>query len=200
MELEELKVAWTSVNERLKKQEMLNTRMVEEMLKNKSSRSLNRLINIEILGGATVILVIPLLIWLLNDSRYVNTLFPRILFITCIALCIIGSIWCCYTLKHYLMRIDFSKNIKDNMHYVNRYNIFYRKGKIASYFIIIPITSLLMILSYYELKVSFQLWVFLFAALIFMIGVVIWIYKSIYEKSIQTIKESLEELSELEEE
>jgi hypothetical protein len=199
MELEELKTAWTSVNERLKKQEMLNTRMVEEMLKNKSSRSLNKLKSFEVFN-ASIILFIPLCIWLLNDPHFVNTTFPKIIFIVCIALCLLAVIGSFYTLKKYLLKIDFSENIKDNIQCVNRYSIFYRKGKMISLFVILPILSLLGILSYYELKASFQLWVFLFVALILMFGITIWIYKAIYEKSIQTIKKSLEELSELEEE
>ena len=199
MELNELKNAWTSVDERLKKQEILNTRMVQEMLRNKSSNSLNKLINLEIFSLVTSLLVIPLMVWLLTFRFYENFIFPKITLIVIIAACIVGIILGCYSLINYFMRIDFSKNIKNNMHYVNRYNIFYRKSKMANYFVIIPILSSLGILVYYELKVPFYLWVFLFVSLTTAIGFTIWAYKKVYDKNIQTIKKSLEELKELEE-
>ena len=199
MELEELKNRWTSVDERLKKQEMLNTRMVEEMLKDKSKGALSKLINYETLSGTVSLAAIPLGFWLLSEPRFADTFFPKLIFIAVIIMATVQVILSGYALRNCLMKINFSANIRDNMSFVNKFGIYYRKTKMANYLIVIPVLSLLGILSYYELNASFHLWVFLIAALLFATGITIWIYKAVYDKSIQTIKESLAELSELEE-
>jgi preprotein translocase subunit SecG len=199
MELEKMKTAWTSVDKRLKKQEVLNTRIVTEMLQNKSSRALSRLINFEASTAIVLLAAIPLCVWWMN-VRGADTFFPKITMIAGIIICVIGLVLTYYALRNYLTKIDFSGNIKDNMQYVNKYGIFYRKMKMAGYFVIFPVISLLLILSYYEFKVPAHLWITLTVGLLLTIGVAIWIYKAIYDKNIQTIKESLAELSELEEE
>jgi drug/metabolite transporter (DMT)-like permease len=157
------------------------------------------LIGVESLGFLGLVFI-PILIWLLNDTRFVNTLFPKTMFVVCIIIGAAGTINGCYVLWNYLMKIDFSKSINDNIHYVNKYSIFYRKMKMAGYLVIFPIMFLLSILSYYELKATFHMWLFLIVTIVIAIGVTIWMYKSVYEKNIQSIKESLAELSELEEE
>ena len=199
MELDELKNAWTSVDERLNKQEMLNTRIIQEILRDKSNKSLNKMMNTEVGSLVILLLVIPLCIWALNYFDFVKFFFPKIIFISIIAVSIFGIISSCYTLKYYFMKIDFSKSVKDNMYYVNKFNNVYRKGKMINYFIITPVFSLLGILSYYELKVPFYLWIFLFVLLINGIGTTYWIYKKVYDASIESIQKSLEELKELEE-
>jgi len=197
MEFEELKNAWTVLDEQLKKNETLNKRLVQEMLCNKSNKSLNKLMNLEVLNIIILFLAIPLCIWLFN-YRFTNFLFPKILFAVAVAVSIFGIILSCYTLKKYFMKIDFANNIGDNILCLNKYNILYRKGKMINYFFIIPVFSVLGILSYYELKVSFHLWIFLFVALTIGIGLTYWAYKKIYDTSILSIKKSLEELKELE--
>ena len=74
MELDELKNAWALVDERLKENEMLNKRIVQEMLSTKSNRSLNKLINSELRGLIALLFMIPICIWALN-TRYINLLF-----------------------------------------------------------------------------------------------------------------------------
>ena len=203
MELEELKNIWASVDERLKGNGMLNKRLVQEMLSNKSNKSLNKLVNIEMFNIIVLLLVIPFWIWLFNFHPlkiFETILSIKILSVFSLAVCIFGIIYGGYTLKKYLLKIDFSKSIKDNMHYVNKFAIYYRKGKMINYFVIIPAFSLLGILVYYELKAPFYLWVFLFVVLISSVVITYWIYKKIYDVNIQSIKKSLEELKELEEE
>jgi hypothetical protein len=199
MELDELKNVWALVDERLKENEMLNKRIIQEMLRDKSNKSLNKLINYELFSIIILVLVIPLFIWLLN-TRFINALFPKILFVVGIAISIFGIVWGGYTLKSYLLKIDFSKSIKDNIYYVNKFMIYYRKSKMINYYILIPVISLLCILCYYELKAPFHLWIFLFAGLIVGIGFTCWTYKKIYDVNIQSIQKSLDEIRELKEE
>ena len=178
---------------------MLNKRIVQEMLYSKSNKSLNKMINTEIFGIIVILLAIPLCIWL-YIYRFENLITPKILFAVCIAVSIIGIILGIYSLKKYLLKIDFSKNVKVNMHYVNNYAIYYRKGKIINYSVIIPVFSILGILCYYEIKAPFYLWIFLFCALTIGVIITYWLYKKIYDANIESIKKSLEELNELKEE
>ena len=199
MDLDELKNAWASVDERLKGSEMLNKRIVQEMLSDKSNKSLNKLVNSEMLSIVAHLLLIPLFIWLLNN-RFLNALFPKILFVAGIIFSVIGIIWGSYTLKKYLLKIDFSKNIKDNIYCLNKFILYYRKMKMITYCITTPVLYLLGVLSYYELKASFHLWILLFVAMIVGVLLTYWIYKKVYDVNIQSIQKSLEELSELKEE
>jgi len=199
MELEELKNTWAVLDERLKKNEMLNKRMVQEMLCNKSNRALNKLMNTEFFSMLTL-LVIPLCIWLYHQPRFENILSAKILYIVVIVTCILSAIWNCYKILKYLRNINFSKSIGDNLYYINKYNITIKKEKIVNYFVIFPVFSLLGILGYYELKATFSLWIFLFIVLTIGIATSYWMYKKIYDANIQSIKKSLEELKELKEE
>ena len=199
MELEEFKNTWAAFHNRLKENELLNKRLIQGMLSDKSNKALNKLVNIEMISMLIILPIIPLCFWFLT-YRFANFLFPKILFVFVIAIGIIGVTWSGYTMKKYLLKIDFSKNIKDNMHYVNKFAIYYGKGKIINYFFIIPVLSLLGILSYYELKAPFFLWIFLFVCLTIGFITTYWIYKKVYDTNIQSIQKSLEELKELEEE
>jgi len=98
------------------------------------------------------------------------------------------------------MKIDFSKSVKDNLYCVNKYNLMIKKEKIANYFVLIPVVYLLCILFYYEANANLSWWVFLVVALTIGVIITYWMYKKIYDANIQSIKKSLEELSELEEE
>ena len=202
MEMDELKNAWALVDKRLKENEMLNKRIIQGMLSDKSSKSLNKLVNIEMFSIFMLLPVIPLCIWFLSDPRlsFENFLFPKIMFVAGIVLSIFGIVWGGYTLKKYLLKIDFSKSVKDNMRHVNKYTIYYRKGKMLNYFFIIPVVSLLCILSYYELKTPFYLWIFLLVCLTTGIAITYWMYKKVYDANIQSIQKSLDEIRELKEE
>jgi len=198
MELEELKNTWAALNARLKDNELLNKQIVQGMLNDKTNKSLNKLVNYEMIGIIVLLLVIPLCIWALN-YRFEKFLFPKILIVFAMAISIFGIIWGGYTLKKYLLKIDFSQSLKENMFYINKFAIYYGKSKMISYFFVIPVISLLGILSYYELKAPFHLWIFLFVALTIGIITTYWIYKKVYDTNIQSIQKSLEELKELEE-
>jgi hypothetical protein len=201
MELEELKNRWTAVEERLKKQELLNTRMVEEMLKNRSKEALRKLINGEIMNVAMAVIVILFFaIVALYRNPFAGLSFEAALTIVCIVISLSSGIDSCYLLMKYLTKIDFAKNIKGNTLLISQYSAFYKKGKKSVYFIVTPVVFLLLALFYYELGALTHWfpWIVLIVALLMTVGLVIWIYKVI-EKNTQTIKESLIELSEFEE-
>ncbi|MCL1937882.1 MAG: hypothetical protein FWF52_05755 [Candidatus Azobacteroides sp.] len=200
MDLEELKNTWMALDEQLKKNEVLNKQIVREMLYKKSNKSLNWLVNMEFMGTILLLFTIPLCFWLYNAPIYKNITAPKILFLVAIIFAILGVIWYFYKILKYLLRIDFSMNIKDNIQSVNEYAILIKKEKFVSYFIVIPVLSLLGIWGYYELHANLLLWILLTVALIFATLMTYWLYKKIYDANIQSIKKSLEELEELKEE
>ena len=199
MELSELKNTWVVLEEQLKKNEMLNKQIIQEVLQKKSSKSLNRLINIDFVGLVVMLLAIPACIWLYNIPWLENILSTKIFSIVMTVICILAAIWYAYKLN-YMMKINISNNVKDNMYCVNKYAIMLKKEQLATYFGLLPIVALLGAFCYYELKASFSLWVFLIVALT--VGIVgeYWLYKRLYDTNIQSIKKSLDEMKELEEE
>lgn len=197
MELQELKNTWTVLDEQLKKNEMLNKQMIQEMLQKKSNRSLNKLLNNEFFSLTIWLLAIPLSIWGYHLPKFDNFLFPKILFAVIFVTSILAVIWSCYQLRN-LMKIDFSKGVKDNIYNVSKYIILLKKEKIAVYFGLAPIYFILGVLCYYEIGANVSYWIFLIMACIFGIVLSYWIYKRIYDTNIQVIKKSLEELNELE--
>jgi len=199
MELDELKNTWTVLDEQLKKNEMLNKRIIQEMLYKKSSKSLSWLMNTEFFSVIVALLSLPLCIWIFNYNNhfFIRTISSKILVIIGIATCIIGLIWQSYKILKYLIKIDFSKIIKNNMQWINKYAILIKYEKIIGYFVVIPLFSLFGILSYYELKVNFLSWIYLTALLLVAVILSYWSYKKIYDSNIQSIKKSLEELEEL---
>jgi hypothetical protein len=197
MELHELKDTWTVLDEKKKKNEMLNKQIIKEMLQKKSNKSLNRLINTDFVNLALCLLAIPVSIWGYHKESFANLLFPKILFAVIGITMILVLIWSYFPLKN-LIKIDFSKSIKNNMYHINKYTINLKKEKIAVYFGFIPIYVILGILCYYEFKVDFLHWTLLIVGCLFGTVMTYWMYKRIYDSSIQSIKQSLEELEELE--
>ena len=197
MELHELKNTWTVLDEQLKKNEMLNKQIIQEMLQKTSKTSLNRLINTDFVSLAVWLLAIPVSIWGYQLPRFENFIFPKILFAVIAITSLLILIWSYFPLKN-LIKIDFSKSVKNNMYHINNYAIMLKREKMAVYFGLVPVYYLLGILCYYEVKANFSYWTFLIVALLFGIVMTCWMYKRIYDTNIQSIKQSLEELKALE--
>jgi len=196
MDLHELKNTWTVLDEQLKKNEMLNKQIIQEMLQKKSNKSLNKLVNTDFINLIIWLLVIPASIWCYHLPKFEGFIFPKILFAVIIITSIPIIIWGGFQLRH-LLNIDLSKSVKDNMSSVGRYTIMLKKEKIAVYFGLIPIYCILGILCYVETRASFLYWMFLIVACIFVVLTTYWAYKRFYDANVQVIKRSLEELDEL---
>ena len=199
MELDELKNAWTALDGKLQKNEKLNERLVKEMLEKKSNKSLSRLLNFEFFGIIVMLLIIPLVAWMWGQPPLKNALSPKILF-TVVVIHAMGVIIFQGKRVLELMKFDFSNEVKTNVELINRFIIRIKKEKQISFFVLMPIYYLLCIFTYYELNANLSLWMFLVIAFIIGILGTYWQYKRVYDKNIQSIKNSLEELKELEEE
>jgi Flp pilus assembly protein TadB len=199
MELDELKTTWIVLEKQLKKNETLNKQLLSEMLHKKSNKSLNKLVNTDFIGIIIFLAFIPYCIWLYNANHYyLYLLSVNILSVVCGTVSVIGIVWYYYKLK-YLMKIDFSKSVKDNMYCANRYGIMVRREKMITYYILIPVISFLVTFCVYEFKAGISLWTLVIVAVAIGIIITFWMYKKIYDPNVQSIKQKLDELKELDE-
>ncbi|MDR3340634.1 MAG: hypothetical protein LBT25_11210 [Candidatus Symbiothrix sp.] len=197
MELDELKNLWTSLDERLSKQEKMKESIIKEMIYSKSNKSVSRLLNYDVFSVTLSVLAIPVLVWLCYTSPWNKLLSTKLFLGTMFVLIAITLILEWIHIK-YLMKIDFAKPVSHNSLYINKYNELIKKEKIASIFII-AICSFFGIYLYASLHANIIWWSFLICMLIVSIGLTYFTCKKIY-KNIASIQQSLEELKELEEE
>jgi len=195
MELDDLKNTWASLDDRLKKQEVLKESIMKELLQTKSDKALNRLIAYEVSGVIVLLLVIPLIIYGM-DFRVDLPEYTAFMYCM-LVISIIGIIW--QALKVYgLMQIDFSKVISNNILYTNKYNIKIKREKMFMLFFI-PVLALSIVFLYVRLNANAVLWTFMVCGLIGASLYTYWSYKKLYDKNIASILKSLDELKELEE-
>ena len=197
MELEELKNAWVSLDGRLKKTEKLKESIILEMAKSKAGEKVNRFITWEMFQVIFILLMLPLCIYFFNLyggkywTRDVGLLFSA-------ALCFIYPFWGVYK-THGLMKINLTKNVSNNILCMNRYNIQLKHEKKIGYFFLMPVFVILVTLHYATIKASLPLWTTMVCIFSVCGLIVYWSYK-IYDKNIDTILQSLDEIKELEEE
>ena len=196
MEWEELKNAWASVDERLKKQEILKESIIREMIYTKTNKSLKQLFWSDSIGIPLLLLVLPFIVY-----AYVNFggkhIFWDVTVIFAGIFCIAYFPFLLYRVNE-LMKIDLYESIKNNLFYINRYNIQIKREKIIMAFIV-PILFILICLVFIEAKANISWWTFLTCVMVIMALYSYWSYKKFYDKNIQSIKKGLEELKELQE-
>jgi hypothetical protein len=197
MELEELKKMWTSLDERLNKQEVLKESIIREMIYAKSNKSLSRLLNMEALGAVVFISIIAFIAFVFEKFGGKRFMWDITVIYSGI-FCLVFLPWILYKI-HGLMKIDLSGSIKNNVFYINRFNIQIKREKISTIFWG-PVFAVLIILVYLEAKASVSVWIVMSCGILLASLSSYWSYKKIYDKNIALIKKSLEELKELEEE
>jgi hypothetical protein len=197
MELDELKNTWAALDNRLKENNALNETIVLKMTQGKAEKSLNRLIFWDIFSVFILIAVIPFIVYWL-DKYSGRLLFGDIVVIYGGIICVVYAIWYIYKIR-LLVKINVTENIHNNIYYTNKYAIMVKREKLAMSFIG-PSIALLCIAGYAEAKVSVSLWIFLTSILILASLLTAWSYKRLYQKNIDSILKSLEEIKDLEEE
>ena len=196
MELDELKKAWIALDAVSKENKSLKESIILEMTQTKIIKSVNWLLNWEMIGAVVVLLLIPFVIY--AYSMFGGTFITwDILVITCFFVCVILSFWQIYKV-YILMKIDSSKEVRNNIHYMNKYKILIVREKFAVTIIIGPTLAILAILTYYQMNANSYLWTFMACMIILATVVTYWSYHK-YNKNIHTILKSLNEIKELEE-
>jgi hypothetical protein len=203
-----MKTAWTSVDERLKKQEMLNERMVKEITYKKTRKSLNTLQSLEFIGIPAMLAVIPFLVW--GYGKFGGK------FVTWDILVIFGLVFLVayFPIQLYkaycLTKVDLAGDMKNNLLYINKFSAHVKREKKIMLFFFMPISTIMMFGTLAEqamfivekfgtekaTKVLAPLIVSASCIAIFTVLYCIWSYKKIYDKNIKTVRENLKELEE----
>jgi len=195
MELENLKEAWTALDNRLKRNEELNESIILEMMKSKAGKIVNRFIALEMFSVTVLILMVPFCIYCLNMRK-----FPvwNVFMLFMAAVCFIYPFWGVYKL-HGLMKFNLTKSVGNNILCMNRYNIQLEREKKVFWYFFLPVLIIFGVLIYAAAKATLPLWTFLIC--VFSLGGLVsyWSYKK-YDKSIESVLNSLEEIRELKEE
>ena len=198
MELDDLKEAWTALDNRLKRNEELKESIILEMIQTKANKSLNRLLGWTIIDILGMLIFIPVILFLYNlfCGKYI---FWDIFMIYTTFICCIACVWHIFKMRK-LMIIDLTTDFADNIKRVNQYNIYVKRERIVSETIVGPIFLILMFLIFVELKAQFHHWVLLVCTVTFVSVYEYWAYKKLYGKNIDSIMKSLNEIRELKEE
>ena len=195
MELENLKEAWAALDNRLKKNEELNESIILEMMKSKAGKLVDRFVALEIINVVLMLLILPLCIFWLDRFKGITNIY---LIFTAV-MCCVASFWGVFKI-HGLMKFDISKDVSNNIYYVNRYNNQINSYEKKFYWcFLVPAIVIFLILSFASRKVALPHWVLLICALIGGILFSYWSYKR-YNKNIDSILKSLDEIRELKEE
>jgi len=171
MELEELKTVWASVDERLKKQEILKESIIREIISGKINKSLNKLFWNESISIPILLLLIPFLVHWYGKFGGKDILRDSIV--------IFAGVFCVVYLPiliyriYVLMKIDVSGNIKDNLFYLNRYNNQIKREKYSMAFIV-PVLYIFVSIWFLKAKANVFVWAIWICLIIFVILLSYW--------------------------
>ena len=196
MELDELKKVWLSVDERLKKQEILNECIIKEMTYKKTNKSLKRLLWSDGIGIPTLLLAIPFIVYAYGKFGGKYIMWDSTIIFSGV-FCVAYLPFLCYRV-YGLMKIDLSENIKSNLYYINRYSLQIKWEKIIMVFFVL-VLFILGSLMLIEQKADASRWILWICMVILATLYGFWSYKKIYDKNIQSIRKNLEELKDLKE-
>ena len=198
MELEKLKEIWTSLDERMQKQEGLKTAIIKEMLLNKSDKALSRLINYSYFGVTLTLCITPVIIWMyIYGPIYRVALITPIFIIIFVIIFMIIASGIIGLMK--LNKIDFSKPVSCNITAINKYKIFYKRGTFIAY-LLVGSMLVLFLIAFFQLP-HIEPWRLIGIVFSILVGLVLgyWEYKRMFMRNLNSILKSLEELKELEE-
>ena len=197
MELEEMKERWAALNDCLERTEMLQESVIRELVQTKGEKSVSQLINWETFGFVVTILIIPYSIYVYH--RFGGHFAMWDLFIR-VAIVVDGLLvlWTGYKL-YGLMKIDFTKVVKENILRVNRYTVQITREKIFTAAIIGPLFVILSVVMSIEMKAPDFMGV-LFGVVVATTVACYWLYKRVFDKNIRRLQESLAVIEEVGEE
>ena len=198
MELDNLKEAWAALDNRLKRNEELKESIILEMMRSKASKLVNRFITFEVISVVVLLFAIPVAVFALERLRDSYSQIGIIMLFFLVAVCFFGAFWDMYKIFG-LMKFDLSKNVGNNIYCVNRYNLQIKREKKFFWYFLLPAIVILAVLSYVSMKASLHMWVTLICALAGGTLISFFTYKR-YDKNIDSILKSLDEIKELKEE
>lgn len=193
MELEELKASWNILNERLQQNEILNKRIVKEMITKRTMAARDRLLKVNV-GGALFILLIAIVI-IITRGRVVVRLEAEIITWAGLSLAFAYMLFSICFLSRFNME-------KCSLAELSRWTIKLRR-MLRLELLIAPLVGLLMLIAIFFVHHHYRsVRQMLFdLVMVLLVGVVSYCgYKFIDKRSVDEIEKGLEELKEFEEE
>lgn len=192
-----MKNTWELLNRKLDEDKSLKESLILEMIRTKANKSVNKLLNYDILSFVILILLIPFLVW--GYRSYSGQFIMWDIYILyAMALCLSGVFWYVFKIQ-LMMKIDVSQKISENIYRTNRYNIWIKREKFLMNVIFGPIVILLAVLMLIEMNARIDLWITVICLFGLASITTYWSYKRIYDKNIASILKSFEEIKDLEE-
>jgi hypothetical protein len=195
MELDELKKQWNKLDEQLKKQQLLNEKLMFSIRQSQSGpfRFLINYLYFEV-GLAILAFVAIFSLWI-NNAKSVY--FDVIAVCSILLMVICG---CIVLLElNRLKKVDFTATVEQSIRYIENFWIRYKKQQLIAYIvggIYVAILYIVLIL-WHGFKPSTM--VALTVTIIVAILVGIWEYRKVFKKNVESIMQSLARIKELEE-
>ncbi|WP_018338574.1 hypothetical protein [Butyricimonas synergistica] len=194
MELEELKLNWQLLNKQLEKNEILNRKIIQDMLQKRTISSYNKLFYVEIISLAIGFAIIPTFLILIQLVKYPPSL-PWIITLMVLFCCIILwtsiKIW---WLRKFNME---NKNIFQLSKIIYTYRYWTQKEYIVSIFLLIILLTTRFITAHAQ---NYPWFAILLISITILIPIyMITFYKLFYKKHCNNIQKSLDELKEFKE-
>lgn len=124
MELEELKISWGVLNERLQQNEILNQRLVREMIEKKAQSAQSKLLRLDLFGLIVVFAIIVLLPLIKTYTVMLTSSFILLMSVMVIALAVQAY------LLYLLLDINLNdKGLVENMKTILRYKLINKRNQ-----------------------------------------------------------------------
>lgn len=196
MELDELKAGWSVLNERLQQQEILNKRIIQEMIRNRTNSARSSMLRFDIFGCVILFIVLVILPFFFKSVPVVTA---------SSAVMLEGIMIFAFLLQLYAtsfiarFRMD-TMNLRQLTSLALNYQLWIKRDLYISYVLIILAFPAFLILQ--QGAITSEIWPYVFVTAI-LIGTIVlsrFIYTHFYSRHIGTILKGLEELKEFEEE
>lgn len=194
MELEELKAGWNVLNERLQQNEILNRRIITEMIKNRTKTVVTRLLLCDV--GSLLVMILVTLCLATMSLRFPVTL-PPVLSIVLIAFVVSVCIWYAVKIPHMLRFNIETMSIVKMQEWLLRYKKYAKYEAVSTPAIAIAIFVVLSVTMH---RYNNTLTLILDIAIVVIIPPLCYVlYKYTDKRYIQTIEQGIEELKEFKE-
>jgi uncharacterized membrane protein YesL len=191
MELEELKAGWSILSERLKQNEIINKRIIKEMITKRTQTAYDRLLKFNVIGLILALAAIP---GILLINMYPLFHKPLSIVITAEVVLILASIWAVIKVKYmYQFQLD-KKTVSQLSLWALKYKKLIKYEEIFAYIILVIVGTILYFLVH-NISIMFLFCVLVVACILSYV-----LYCYIEKKNITIVEQGLEELKELEKE
>lgn len=193
MELEEMKTRWGALNDRLGQSEILNQRIIKEMVNNRTQSAYNKLFKYD-LFGLILIIIGCILVPILNINTPLTL--PSVLVLE-------GLLVLCLVAQSYLLSFWFGFDIETKSLYelsrlTLKYKLWLKRYCIGS--ILLTTVAVVLVMFLQEDKMFLDPWRYGIIAFALILGIYLtYIQVRLYKKNIIAIQKGLEELKEFKE-